>query len=78
MSAVLNGDRHGTVTAWIRTPAQPLYRRRLIAAVIRVTAGPLCALDGWIVSRGQISSPPVTWKPLRLAIVHLPWLTARG
>jgi hypothetical protein len=78
LSGRLNRGSDGTVTVRIRTPAQPPYRRLSIAAVIRATAGPLCALDGWIVSRGQISSPPVTWKPLRLAVVHLPWLTARG
>jgi streptogramin lyase len=32
----------------------------------------------WITSRRQKIVTPMTSTPLRLAVVHLPWLTARG
>jgi hypothetical protein len=35
-------------------------------------------LGMWITSRRQKIVTPMTWTPLRLAVVHLHWLTARG
>jgi hypothetical protein len=73
MSEALMKKRDGIVT-----PADQIGRDRKIPppvtfpAVIRVAGVKIHARGKSITSRGQISSPPVTWKPLRLAVVHSP------
>jgi hypothetical protein len=77
LSEALMKQRDGTVS-----PTDQIGRGRKIPppvtfpAVIRVAGVKIHARGKSITSQGQISSPPVTWKPLRLAVIHSPLLTA--
>ena len=63
---------------WIRSPARLTSPPTAPSAVIRAADVAIRAQGGWIASRGERSSPPVSWTPLRLAAVPLPLLTALG
>jgi hypothetical protein len=69
---------------WYSTPYGSERQRResspptTPSAVIRAADVVIRAQGGWIASRGERSSPPVSWTPLRLAAVPLSFLTAPG
>jgi hypothetical protein len=60
----------------MRSPARLSSPPTTPSAVIRAVDVVIRAQGGWIVSRGERSSPTVSWTPLRLAAILLPFLTA--
>jgi hypothetical protein len=61
---------------WIRSPARLTSPPTAPSAVIRAADVAIRAQGGWIASRGERSSLPVSWTPFRLAAILLPFLTA--
>jgi hypothetical protein len=59
---------------WIRSPARLTSLPTASSAVIRAADVAIHAQGRWIASRGERSSPPVSWMPLRLAAVPLPFI----
>jgi hypothetical protein len=60
----------------MRSPARLSSPPTTPSAVIHAVNVAIRAQGGWIASRGERSSPPVSWTPLRLAATLLPFLTA--
>jgi hypothetical protein len=59
---------------WIRSPARLTSPPTASSAMIRAADVAIRAQGGWIASRGERSSPLVSWTPLRLAAVPLPFI----